>query len=201
MAGPFPSDGSNGPNLLTRSGVVRSDITTSFGTASGVAPGVALTLRLRVFDLVGERPEPLAGAAVYVWHCDRIGVYSMYDGPARDENFLRGVQVSDRQGWVEFTTIFPGCYPGRWPHVHFEVYRSLATATRAAEKLATSQLAFPPGVCEEVYAMPGYEFSAANLEGITLTSDGIFADGHSLQLARMAGSVEEGLVAALNVPV
>ena len=200
-AGPYPGDGSNGPDVLSESGVVRSDITASFGSASGVAEGVPLTLRLKVYDLTGDDVEVLAGAAVYAWHCDRDGSYSMYDGDAQDENYLRGVQESDADGWVEFTTIFPGCYPGRWPHVHVEVYESLDAATSAANKLRTSQLAFPQDACEEVYATAGYESSIANLSQMSLDSDGVFSDGWSLQMASMKGSVAEGWTATLNVPI
>ena len=199
--GPYPGDGSNGPNVLTESGVVRSDITSSFGSASGVAEGVPLTLRFKVYALSGEETSPLAGAALYAWHCDRDGSYSMYDGDAVDENYLRGVQEADDDGWLEFTTIFPACYAGRWPHVHFEVYESLDSATSASTKLRTSQLAFPQDVCEVVYATEGYEQSVSNLAGVSLDSDGIFSDGYSLQMAKLTGSVEEGYVATLNVPV
>lgn len=200
-AGPYPGDGSNGPNVLTESGVVRSDITGSFGSASAVATGVPLTLRFKVYDLTGDDVAVLAGAAVYAWHCDADGNYSMYDGDAVNENYLRGVQESDKDGWVEFTTVVPGCYAGRWPHVHFEVYESLATATSASNKLRTSQLAFPQDVCEQVYATSGYESSVTNLAGVSLDSDGIFSDGYSLQLATMTGSVDDGFRATLNVPV
>jgi len=200
-AGPYPGDGSNGPNVLTESGVVRSDITSSFGSASGVAAGISLTLRFKVYDLTGEDVEILAGAAVYAWHCDSAGNYSMYDGDAVNENYLRGVQETGEDGWLQFTTIFPGCYAGRWPHVHFEVYESLDKATSASNKLRTSQLAFPQDVCEQVYATSGYESSASNLGGVSLDSDGIFSDGYSLQLATMTGSVEDGFVATLNVPI
>jgi protocatechuate 3,4-dioxygenase beta subunit len=200
-AGPYPGDGSNGPNVLSESGVVRSDITASFGTATGVAEGVPLTLRLKVYDLTGDDVEVLAGAALYAWHCDRDGAYSMYDGDAMQENYLRGVQETDADGWVEFTIVFPGCYAGRWPHVHFEVYESLDSATSATTKLRTSQLAFPQDVCETVYATEGYEDSVGNLAGVSLDSDGIFADGYSLQMAKVTGSVEEGYVATLNVPI
>ena len=200
-AGPYPGDGSNGPNVLSESGVVRSDITTSFGSASGVADGVPLTLRFRVYDLTGDDVEVLAGAAVYAWHCDRDGNYSMYDGDAQEANYLRGVQESDADGWVEFTTIFPGCYAGRWPHVHFEVYESLDAATSVSNKLRTSQLAFPQDVCEEVYATTGYESSLTNLAGVSLDSDGIFSDGYSLQMASMEGSATDGFTATLNVPI
>jgi protocatechuate 3,4-dioxygenase beta subunit len=200
-AGPYPGDGSNGPDVLSESGVVRSDITSSFGTATGVAEGVPLTLRFKVYDLTGDDVEVLAGAALYAWHCDRDGAYSMYDGDAMQENYLRGVQEADADGWLEFTTVFPGCYAGRWPHVHFEVYESLDSATSATTKLRTSQLAFPQDVCETVYATEGYEASVDNLVGVSLDSDGIFADGHSLQMAKVTGSVEEGYVATLSVPI
>jgi protocatechuate 3,4-dioxygenase beta subunit len=200
-AGPFPGDGSNGPNVLTESGIVRQDITSSFGDASGVAAGVPLTLRFRVFDLSGDDATPLPGAAVYAWHCDRDGSYSMYDGDAVDENYLRGVQETDSDGWLSFTTIFPGCYAGRWPHVHFEVYESVGTAISANNKLRTSQLAFPADVCAEVYATDGYAKSVTNLAEVSLDSDGIFSDGYSLQLAKLTGSVSDGLVATLNVPI
>ena len=164
-AGPFPGDGSNGPNALTESGIVREDISSSFGSAAGVAAGVPLTLRFKVYDLSGDEVTSMPGAAVYAWHCDRDGNYSMYDGEAVDENYLRGVQEADGEGWLSFTTIFPGCYAGRWPHVHFEVYESVDTATSASNKLRTSQLAFPQDVCDEVYASEGYDESVANLAG------------------------------------
>ena len=200
-AGPYPGDGSNGPNVLSESGVVRSDITTSFGSASGVAEGVPLTLRFKVYDLTGEDVKVLSGAAIYAWHCDAAGSYSMYDGDAVDENYLRGVQETDEDGWVEFTSIFPACYAGRWPHVHFDVYESLDAATSASNKLRTSQLAFPQDVCEAVYATSGYEDSVGNLSQVSLDTDGIFSDGHSLQMATMKGSVDAGFTATLNVPI
>ncbi len=200
-AGPYPGDGSNGVNVLTESGVVRSDLTTSFGSASGVAEGVPVTIRLRVYDLEGEEVTALAGAAIYLWHCDRNGDYSMYSGAIQDENYLRGVQETDAAGRVEFTSIFPACYDGRWPHMHFEVYRSLASATAATEKMRTSQLALPREVCEAVYATEGYQTSVDNLSRVSLDSDMVFADGHSLQMASVTGSVEEGYTISLNVPV
>ena len=90
--GPFPADGSNGINVLTESGVVRSDIRSSFGGTSTTAEGVTTTIELTIFDMNGSDVTPYEGAAVYLWHCDRAGSYSMYDGDAVDENYLRGVQ-------------------------------------------------------------------------------------------------------------
>lgn len=200
-AGPYPGDGSNGKNVLNQSGVVRSDIRSSFNGATGVAEGVPLTLRMKVYDLQGDDAATLTGAAVYAWHCDREGRYSMYDSEIADENYLRGVQVADADGWVEFTSIFPAAYDGRWPHVHFEVYPSVDDATAATNKLRTSQLAFPQDVCEKVYATTGYEASVSNLSRTSLDSDMVFSDGYSLQMAKMTGSVADGYVATLNVPV
>ncbi|HKY65714.1 MAG TPA: intradiol ring-cleavage dioxygenase, partial [Acidimicrobiales bacterium] len=182
-----------------RGGVVRQDIRSSFGSASGTAEGVPLTLDLTILDAATD--APLAGAAVYVWHCDREGRYSMYDQIA-DQNYLRGVQEAGDEGRVTFTTVFPAAYSGRWPHVHFEVYPDLATATSAGTPIRTSQLALPQEVCDTVYAVDGYEQSVSNLEQTSLTSDMVFADdGTAEQLATVTGSVGQGYVAALTAPV
>lgn len=198
--GPYPADGSNGPNVLAESGVVRSDITTSFGDYSGTAQGVPLTINLTILD-VAEGGTPLEGAAVYLWHCSREGAYSLYSAEAADQNYLRGVQVSDAQGKLTFQSIFPACYQGRWPHIHFEVYPSLAEATASGTKLVTSQIALPEKTCVEVYATTGYEQSVSNLAGVSLASDMVFSDGYSTQLGRVGGTVGSGLAVALNVGV
>ncbi|MFC5219215.1 intradiol ring-cleavage dioxygenase [Streptomyces coerulescens] len=201
-AGPFPGDGSNGVNVLKESGVVRSDITGSFGdSAGGTAEGVPLTVTLTVVDAASGCGTPKKGAAVYIWHCDREGGYSLYSDGITEENYLRGVQETDDKGRVTFRSVFPGCYQGRWPHIHFEVYGSLADATAATAITNTSQLAFPKDVCETVYASEGYESSVDNLSGLSLETDGIFSDGHDRQLAAMEGSVARGYTATLTVPV
>ena len=139
--GPYPGDGSNGPNVLTQSGIVRQDIRSSFGSASGVAEGVPLTVELTVTE--NTTGAALPGAAVYLWHCDAQGRYSLYSDGVTEENYLRGVQAADANGKVTFTTIYPAAYSGRWPHIHFEVYASLNDATAAGQISATSQLALP----------------------------------------------------------
>ena len=199
-AGPFPGDGSNGPNVLAETGIVRSDIRSSFGSSSGVADGVPLTVNLLVLD-GASGCAPVEGAAVYVWHCDREGRYSLYSEGATDQNYLRGVQEADSGGAVSFTSIFPACYAGRWPHLHFEVYSSLDGATGGDAPIATSQLAFPADVCETVYATDGYSQSVTNLAQVSLESDNVFADGYELELATMSGSVADGFVAELTVVV
>jgi protocatechuate 3,4-dioxygenase beta subunit len=201
-AGPYPGDGSNGVNVLTESGIVRQDITSSFGSASGVAEGVPLTIKLKVYDTNGSDVSPLAGVAVYLWHCNRDGEYSMYSEAIADENYLRGVQETGDDGSLSFTSIFPAAYSGRWPHIHFEVYPSIDEATTASNKLRTSQIALPEKACLEVYEnAEGYGASLTNVAQTTLASDNVFSDGYSLQLASVSGSVEAGLVATLNVPI
>jgi protocatechuate 3,4-dioxygenase beta subunit len=198
--GPFPGDGSNGVNVLNQSGIVRSDLTRSFGSASGVAAGVPLTIKLTVLD-TRNGSAPLTDAAVYLWHCNIDGKYSLYDNSIAGENYLRGVQAADASGAVTFTSIFPAAYSGRWPHIHFEVYPSLAKATTASDKLRTSQLALPEETCKLVYAADGYDASVGNLARTSLSTDNVFSDGYSLQLATMTGTVAGGLTATLNVPV
>src|SRR3954467_1757394 len=128
--GPYPADGSNANssnqtvNVLTRSGIVRSDIRTSISTGN-TAAGVPLTIKLTLVDS-NSNCAPLAGYAVYLWHCNRDGKYSLYSSGVTSEDYLRGVQATDSTGTVTFTSIFPACYSGRWPHVHFEIYPSLA---------------------------------------------------------------------------
>ena len=200
-AGPYPGDGSNGPNVLAASGVVRKDITSSFGTSSTTADGVPLTVTLTLLDNANGC-APLRGAAVYAWHCDKDGRYSMYDAGLANENFLRGVQEADANGQVTFQTIFPGAYSGRWPHIHFEVFESMDNATAAGQVLAVSQIALTDASCKEVYASAGYESSARNFPRTTLKSDNVFGDdGGIYQLATMTGSVSDGYTAGLNVTV
>jgi protocatechuate 3,4-dioxygenase beta subunit len=198
-AGPFPGDSSNGPNVLNQTGVVRSDIRSSFAGLSGTAQGVLLDVDLTIVS--AATCTPLAGYAVYLWHCDRAGNYSLYSSAAVNQNYLRGVQAADANGKVRFTSIFPGCYAGRWPHIHFEVYQSLTAATAVRNKIATSQIALPKTACDLVYATSGYSASVANLSRISLATDGVFSDGASLELATVSGDVSGGMTAALTVAV
>lgn len=200
-AGPFPADGSNGPNLLEASGVVRRDIASSFGAGTAKAEGVPLTFTLTLLDNA-KGCVPLAGAAVYAWHCDREGRYSMYDSELANENYLRGVQEADANGQATFTSVFPGAYSGRWPHIHFEVFESMSNATAAGQVLAVSQIALTKAACDDVYATPGYEESLRNMGRTTLQSDSVFrSDGGIYQLATMTGSAAAGYTAGLNVTI
>ncbi len=197
--GPFPADGSNGRNVLVQSGIVRSDITGSFGGPKGVATGVPTTLALTLLDHENGKTKPLKGAAIYVWHCDSKGRYSMYDPRLAHQNYLRGLQVADGKGRVTFRTIFPAAYGGRWPHIHFEVFESEESATKTRGLLRTSQIALPEKACRQVYGSEGYETSRANIGLTSLKSDIVFRDGYELQMATVTGSVDDGMKIALNI--
>jgi protocatechuate 3,4-dioxygenase beta subunit len=162
---------------------------------------VPLTIELQLSDSTGSCAA-LAGAAVYVWHCDAAGGYSLYSEGLEGENYLRGVQEADGDGTVRFTSIFPAAYMGRWPHIHFEVYESLAAATGGGTRLATSQVALPEEVCSAVYATSGYDGSTRNLAGVTLDGDNVFGDdGGDSQLGTVTGDVDRGYTVVLRVPV
>ena len=131
---------------------------------------------------------PLAGAAVYLWHCNIDGQYSMYDEDIAGENYLRGVQESGSDGKVTFKSVFPAAYAGRWPHIHFEVYESLEAATSGGSKLKTSQIALPKEACDLVYATDGYAQSVQSLTETSLDTDMVFSDGYASQLATTSGT-------------
>lgn len=203
--GPYPGDGTNGngngiANALALSGIVRSDIRTSVAPGSATAAGIQTILKLQIVN-VGASCASAAGAAVYLWHCDRDGNYSMYASGLTNENYLRGVQEADSTGTVTFTTVFPGCYSGRMPHIHFEVYPSLAKATSAANRIKTSQFTFPMATLNEAYATTAYSTSSRNLASMSYATDNVFSDGTSLQMASVSGDPVNGYVVTLTIGV
>ena len=205
--GPYPADGTNTSsgstsNVLTVSGVVRSDIRSSFVGSTTVATGVPVTFTITVVD-ANNSCAPLANYAIYIWHCDQVGRYSLYDLPA--ESYLRGLQVTDSNGRVTFTTIFPGCYAGRYPHIHFELFTSLANATRGSFARLISQFALPADACSTVYASTGYTTSASNFRSVSIANDNVFGDNTSAQITAMTmamtGSVSAGYTATATVAI
>lgn len=198
--GPYPADGSTSLNALLLSGIVRSDIRSSFAGATGVAAGVPLTVTLTLVNASASCAS-LAGYAVYIWHCDEAGRYSLYSSGVTGENYLRGVQVTDSSGHVTFTTIFPACYSGRWPHIHVEIYPSLALATSVSHVAKTTQIAMTQEACSAVFASSGYSASIANFAQVSLTSDNVFSDGATLETPTITGSIAAGYALALTVGI
>ncbi|GAA1235383.1 protocatechuate 3,4-dioxygenase beta subunit [Microbacterium phyllosphaerae] len=199
-AGPYPGDGSNGPDVLEESGIVRQDITTSID-GSATADGIPLTFEFEVLDMANGG-VPFEGVAVYAWHCTAQGEYSMYSSGLEDVTYLRGVQVADAEGKVSFSSVFPGCYSGRWPHIHFEVYPDVDSITDSANAIATSQMALPEDACSAVYADSRYDGSSQNLSQTSLAGDNVFGDDSAaLQLPTITGDVTGGYTATLVVGV
>jgi hypothetical protein len=100
-----------------------------------------------------------------------------------------------------FESIFPGAYPGRWPHIHFEVFPSLAAAT-GSDALLTSQIALPQVACTGAYTAAGYEDSAGAFAGTSIGRDNVFRDDEGItQMATYTGTVETGFRISLDVAV
>lgn len=205
-AGPFPADGSRASgqtlNILQQSGIVRTDLTRSLGTGNRVS-GVPMTLTMRLVS-VAQNCAPLAGHVIYVWMCTPDGRYSLYNQGVTGEDYLRGAAVTNSEGLVTFQAVFPGCYPGRWPHVHFEVYRNLAAAAQGnvgQNALLVSQLALPENVSRAVYADGRYGSSLRNLGSLSLERDMVFRDGVSAQMAQVTGSNSAGYTAGIAVGI
>lgn len=206
-AGPYPADGSNAKggqvvNALTQDGVIRTDLRQSFGALTPTAEGLQLDLELTLVNADGC--TPLEGYAIYLWHCDATGNYSLYD--ITDANYLRGVAVADAEGKVRFTTNFPGCYDGRWPHMHFEIFESVEAAISGDASVLTAQIALPETACADVYAADGrYTNGARNLRRTTLASDNVFSDNSADELAQqtlaLTGDPQTGYVGTLVIPV
>ncbi len=201
--GPFPADGTNAngagrkADMLADPRTVRSDIRADLD-GSNVQDGVPMTLAVTVLDDATGKAVP--GAAVYIWHCSKTGIYSQYNsnmlgGDYSARTYLRGVQIADGNGLVTFQTILPGRYQGRAFHIHFEVFGDGSYA----EKLLTSQIAVDDDQIDTLYAAAGY---AAALKNDTNNDrDNVFSDGVRHQLMTLAGSATSGLAATFTAVV
>lgn len=182
--GPFPLY----DPILSNTAYVRSNITEG-------KTGVPLRLTLTLTN-VNDACRPLTNTEVYIWHCDKDGLYSGYNqagGNTIGQTFLRGLQTTDANGRVSFTTIFPGWYAGRITHIHLRAY--IGAAARA-----TTQFAFPSDIVAAVYASSLYT-KGQNTSVSGFAQDGIFADGTTYQMLAMSGSVAAGYDASINVGI
>lgn len=208
--GPYPSDGSNSANgsisnILTSSGIVRSDIRSSFGSSTTTASGLPLELTISLVNS-NLSCQPLQGYAIYVWHCDSGGNYSLYSSGVTNENYLRGVQVADANGQVTFKTIFPACYSGRYPHIHFEIYPGLSSATSYSSSVLISQMALPSDICTAVYKnVAGYSQSVTNFSQVSTSTDNVFSDNTAAQIAQqtpsLSGDTTNGFTGTITIGI
>ena len=172
-AGPFPLDLTANPFYF------RQDITES-------KPGVPLNLRMKIIGDINC--FPMQNLRVNIWHCDKDGFYSGYSLPTNPGQagltYLRGYQITDANGEVEFITIFPGWYPGRICHIHFQVYVSTSYA-------AISQLTFDVAAKQAIYAANGTVYTAG-ADPTTLTADNVFANGYTYQISPLTPNATTG---------
>ncbi|TGL63805.1 protocatechuate dioxygenase [Leptospira sarikeiensis] len=191
VKGPYPLD------LSSNSSYFRSDVTEGH-------VGTPLSLVLKIQN-VNDNCNPIANARVDIWHCDKDGYYSGYKQTGylgtKDyvgETFCRGIQLTDSSGIVRFTTIYPGWYPGRITHIHFQVYLNNGL-------VATSQIAFPEDITKIVYEGSLYSVHGQNTSVSGNCSDGIFknsAKDLSLELCTIAEDTSSGgYIASLTVGI
>lgn len=160
-AGPFPLDLTENQTYFRQD--VREDRT-----------GVLLTQRMKIIG--AENCLPMPNVRVNIWHCDRIGLYSGY-GAESAKTYLRGYQITDANGEVNFITIVPGWYNGRICHIHFQAYVSSVYA-------AISQLTYPIAEKNEIYAANPLLYTKG-ADPLSFSNDGVFADGYAYQLATL----------------
>lgn len=211
--GPFPADGSsmggsaaagsdNGAayNVLADPGFVRVDMRSNID-GSDTQDGVPLTLTVNVMS-AADGCTPLAGAAVYVWHCSVDGHYSGYAGGMNGGDYsgaswLRAIQIADDSGAATFQTVLPGRYQGRAFHIHYRIFSDSAYGTQ----LLTSQMALPDDTVTELYTAAGERYATALASVTTNAADGVFGDGVDHQLLTISGDVTAGLTAVCNATV
>jgi protocatechuate 3,4-dioxygenase beta subunit len=152
--------------------------------------GTLLTLTIRVVN-AASGCAPVSNANVEIWHVDAAGNYSQY-GTQTTQTYLRGIQTTNTNGEVTFTTIYPGWYQGRATHIHVEV-------TMAGRSVKVTQIAFPESVNNTVHASGVYASRGTN--PISNQSDGIFADSLSSEIVTPTGGVGGGYSATFQVGI
>jgi protocatechuate 3,4-dioxygenase beta subunit len=172
-AGPFPLD------LTTNTFYFRQDVRED-------RIGVPLKVRMRIVG--ADNCAPMPNVRVNIWHCDKEGQYSGYDNSMNPgqagKTYLRGYQIADANGEVEFLTIFPGWYPGRVCHIHFQVYVSTSYS-------AVSQLTFPQDAKQTLYTA-NTNIYTEGADPLAPSQDGVFADGYAYQMATLTVNEEIG---------
>ena len=183
--GPFPTK--------VPANFVRKDITDG-------RTGVAMTMNITIKN-ASASCAALAGALVDVWHCDKDGYYSEYGGSGMQSvnfqrvDFLRGRQTTDANGLAAFSTIFPGWYSGRAPHVHVHIYNA------SGKSLLVTQIAFPYDITNLVYTTAQAQGYTKGTQDTKNERDNVFSDGFTTELATVSGSVSAGYVLTHTIVV
>jgi protocatechuate 3,4-dioxygenase beta subunit len=175
----------------------RSDIRSDPSTGE-VVQGAPLQLVLRALQVGGNGCTPLAGASIDIWHCDALGVYSDSQDPGFDTTgqfFLRGYQVTDENGIVQFTTIYPGWYQGRAVHIHFKVQ---GDAGSGESYEFTSQFFFDEAVTDVVHAQEPY--ASKGYRTLLNEDDMIYQDGGS-QLMLSLTRTDDGYTGTFDIGI
>jgi protocatechuate 3,4-dioxygenase beta subunit len=162
-----------------------------------VSEGIPLTLRVNVFDVASNSCTPLQGAQVDIWHCDALGVYSDVSDRSFDttgQQFLRGYQLTDANGGVQFQTIYPGWYSGRTVHIHFTIRTQAAGGD---DYQFTSQFYFDDTLTDQVHTREPY--ASKGSRNTRNTSDNIFLSGGDRLLLNLEGDEANGYTAAINI--
>ncbi len=152
--------------------------------------GTTLTLIIAVVDS-SNNCNPVANANVKIWQCDATGNYSQY-GTQTAQTYLRGIQTTNANGEVTFTTIYPGWYQGRATHIHADVVRNGAS-------VKVTQIAFPEDVTAAVYATGVYAPRGSN--PTSNTRDNVFSDSLASELASVSGDSSSGYTASFKIAI
>jgi protocatechuate 3,4-dioxygenase beta subunit len=174
----------------------RSDVRSDPATGT-LKAGVPLTLTFQIAQAGANACTALSGAQVDIWHCDALGVYSDTQDPSWNtvgQKFLRGYQVSDNTGKVQFTTIYPGWYHGRTIHIHFKIR---TTGSNGQPYEFTSQLFFDDKLSDQVMTQAPYNTKAGSRD-TTNARDGIYANGGT-QLTLAPTKLNDGYAATFNI--
>jgi protocatechuate 3,4-dioxygenase beta subunit len=176
--------------------LLRSDIRSDQSDGQ-LREGAPMILRLAVASVEAGECRPLTGAIVDLWQCDATGAYSDVSDPGgstEGRKFLRGYQVTDASGHVQFVTIYPGAYPGRAVHIHVKV-RTHPASPRAHE--LTSQLYFNDALTDRVHAQQPYAGSARRR--VRNESDSIFRRAGGSRLLLPVVAQGGGYVASFGI--
>lgn len=198
---PSPTGKTSLATFWSRAGLLRTDIRPNLDGEGLAAAGIELELILKLAH-AGRLPTPVTGAAVYVWHSDACGEYSVYG--KNDTSYLRGIGVTGADGRVRFRSIYPGTYLGREPHIHFEVYPSLFAVDRPDACILRSRILFPKAVSGEVYKSnlvyrPSLK-SFASLNFGRAAPVGIEPEKIP-QIALVSGNAQKSLRASISIPI